>query len=179
VGLLDEEKVLSIGKQISAVGIYSHKDGVPQIKSSQALPYFLTEMTKDQLVVNLAFKTTCVFWGGLILGSLSIGILGYAAMRNWGKWKAWRRRRQNERIMEAENAAAAAAAAEEDTESLVDELVGEIPDGELCVVCLMRRRKAAFVPCGHMVCSQDVPLQSDEKVHPSVLCVGRKLNIPL
>ncbi|RZC91174.1 hypothetical protein C5167_027238 [Papaver somniferum] len=80
VALLDEEKVLSIGRQISAVGISSSKDGVPQIKSSQDLPCFLTEKTKDQLVVDMAFSTKCLFWGGLILGSLSIGILGYATI---------------------------------------------------------------------------------------------------
>ncbi|KAI3944063.1 hypothetical protein MKX01_029954 [Papaver californicum] len=146
VALLDEEKVLSIGKQISAVGVCSFKDGVPQIKSSPALPYFLTEMTKDQLVVDLAFNTKCLFWGGIILGSLSIGILGYATVRNWGRWKEWRQRRQNARSTEAETASAI------DTEPQDDEVAGEVPDGELCVVCLIRRRRAAFVPCGHMVC---------------------------
>ncbi|KAI3949547.1 hypothetical protein MKX01_014062 [Papaver californicum] len=146
VALLDEEKVLAIGKQISAIGVCSFKDGVPQIKSSPSLPYFLTEMTKDQLVVDMAFNTKCLFWGGLILGSLSIGILGYATMRNWGRWKEWRQRRQNQRSSEAEAASAV------DTEPQDDEGAGEVPDGELCVICLIRRRRAAFVPCGHMVC---------------------------
>ncbi|KAI3849508.1 hypothetical protein MKW92_006791 [Papaver armeniacum] len=139
VALLDEEKVLAVGKQISAVGICSSKDGVPQIKSSQDLPVsckkFLkvTEKTKDQLVVNMAFNTKCLFWGGLILG-------------NWRRWKEWRQRRENERASQAEAASAM------DTEPQADEIAGEVPDGELCAVCLIRRRSAAFVPCGHMVC---------------------------
>ncbi|MCL7024062.1 hypothetical protein MKW94_019057 [Papaver nudicaule] len=151
VALLDEEKVLSVGKKISAVGICSFKDGVPQIKSSRNLPYFLTEKTKDQLVEDLTFQTKCLFWGGLILGSLSIGILGYATVRNWGRWNRWRQRRQNLRILEADMAAAVAA---EDTESQSDEVAGEVPDGELCIICLVSRRRAAFDPCGHMVCCQ-------------------------
>ncbi|XP_026429613.1 E3 ubiquitin-protein ligase SPL2-like [Papaver somniferum] len=146
VALLDEEKVLSVGKQISAVGICSFKDGVPQIKSSHDLPCFLTEKTKDQLVVDLAFNTKCLVWGGLILGSLSVGILGYATIRNWKRWKEWRQRRENERASQAEAASAM------DTEAQADEIAGEVPDGELCAVCLIRRRSAAFVPCGHMVC---------------------------
>jgi len=41
VGLLDEEKILALGKNVTAVGICSSKDGVPEIKSCRDLPYFL------------------------------------------------------------------------------------------------------------------------------------------
>ncbi|GMQ08159.1 hypothetical protein CsSME_00052014 [Camellia sinensis var. sinensis] len=41
VGLLDEEKILPLGKDITAVGICSLKDGIPEIKSCKDLPYFL------------------------------------------------------------------------------------------------------------------------------------------
>lgn len=33
-----------------------------------------------------------------------------------------------------------------------DEEAGEMGDGQLCVICLRKRRKAAFIPCGHLVC---------------------------
>ncbi|GJP46070.1 hypothetical protein CLOM_g5406 [Closterium sp. NIES-68] len=34
-----------------------------------------------------------------------------------------------------------------------EEVVGEeVQSGELCVVCLHRKRKAVFIPCGHRVC---------------------------
>lgn len=33
-----------------------------------------------------------------------------------------------------------------------DEDVSNIGNGELCVVCLSRRRRTVFVPCGHMAC---------------------------
>jgi hypothetical protein len=36
---------------------------------------------------------------------------------------------------------------DDDVEDMAD-----IPDGELCVVCLLRRRRAAFIHCGHRVC---------------------------
>ncbi|KAI3849510.1 hypothetical protein MKW92_006793 [Papaver armeniacum] len=153
VGLLDEERVLTIGTHISAVGVCRFIDGIPQIESSHALPYFLTEMTRDQMVEDMAFKTTCLFWGGLLLGSLSVGILGYATMRNWRRWKDWMQRRKVERSRVADSAATAAAAAIA-TEFEADELAGEVTDKELCVICLSRRRGTLFGSCGHMVCCQ-------------------------
>jgi E3 ubiquitin-protein ligase MUL1 len=41
VGLLDEEKILPLGKDITAVGVLSFKNGIPEIKSCKDLPYFL------------------------------------------------------------------------------------------------------------------------------------------
>jgi E3 ubiquitin-protein ligase MUL1 len=41
VGLLDEEKILPSGKDITAVGMFSFKNGIPEIKSCKDLPYFL------------------------------------------------------------------------------------------------------------------------------------------
>nr|DAD48303.1 TPA_asm: hypothetical protein HUJ06_018240 [Nelumbo nucifera] len=81
VGLLDEEKILPLGKEITAVGICRFQDGNPEIKSCKDLPYFLSDMTKDQIVVDLGFRTKVLLWGGILLVSLSFGILGYAIMR--------------------------------------------------------------------------------------------------
>lgn len=39
-------------------------------------------MSKEQMVVDLAFRTRIVFWSGLILGTVSIGILGFAFVRS-------------------------------------------------------------------------------------------------
>ena len=41
VGLLDEEKILPVGKDITAVGLCSLKNGIAEIKSCKDLPYFL------------------------------------------------------------------------------------------------------------------------------------------
>ncbi|XP_043718825.1 E3 ubiquitin-protein ligase SPL2-like [Telopea speciosissima] len=154
VGLLDEEKILPLGKEISAVGICRLQDGTPEIKSCKDLPIFLSDMTKDQLVVDLAFRTKVLLWGGIFLGSLSFGILGYAIVRNWNKWKEWRqqRRAQQPRV----------AAAEIGT----DEDLGDVPDGELCVICLLQRRRSAFVPCGHLVCCQRCALSVEHGSAP-------------
>ena len=46
-------------------------------------------------------------------------------------------------------AAATAVVEEGDEEAPAGATVG---GGELCVVCLVRRRKAVFLPCGHRVC---------------------------
>lgn len=38
-------------------------------------------MTKDQMVVDLATRTKVLFWSGVLLGTLSFGVLGYAIVR--------------------------------------------------------------------------------------------------
>eukprot|EP00262_Sarcandra_glabra_P004905 TRINITY_DN16140_c0_g1_i1.p1 TRINITY_DN16140_c0_g1~~TRINITY_DN16140_c0_g1_i1.p1 ORF type:complete len:408 (+),score=24.48 TRINITY_DN16140_c0_g1_i1:60-1226(+) len=145
VGLLDVEKILPLGKEITAVGVCCSKDGVPEINSCKDLPYFLSDMTKDQMEVDLDIRTTVMFWSGILLGTLSIGVLGYSIIRNWCKWREWRdSRRSLQSQRDATTAESNADAAEEES--------GDVPDGELCVICLMRRRRSAFVPCGHLVC---------------------------
>lgn len=38
-------------------------------------------MTKYQMEVDLACKSQVLFWSSIILGSLSVGILGYSIFR--------------------------------------------------------------------------------------------------
>jgi len=158
VGLLDEEKILPLGKDITAVGVCSLRDGIPEIKSCKNLPYFLSDMNKDQMVVDAAFRTKVLLWSGIVLGTLSIGILGYAAVRNWNRWKSWRQQRQDQQQNNL-------AREDPDPEIAADD-TGEIPDGELCVICLTRRRRSAFVPCGHMVCCQRCALSVERDLAP-------------
>ncbi|KAA3479200.1 E3 ubiquitin-protein ligase SPL2 [Gossypium australe] len=158
VGLLDEEKILPVGKEISAVGICGFSNGVPEVKACKELPYFLTDMTKDQMLFDLAFKTKILFWSGVVLGSLSIGILGYAFVRNWNKWKERRLRR----FQQAANAATDDSTLQMD----LDEELSDVPDGELCVICLMRRRRSAFIPCGHLVCCQHCAVSVERELVP-------------
>lgn len=158
VGLLDEEKILLLGKEISAVGICGFNNGVPEIKSSKELPYFLSDMTKDQMLLDLAFKTKILFWSSVVLGSLSIGILGYAFVRNWNKWKEWRLRRFQQSTLVATD--------DVTSEIAADEEAGDVPDGELCVICLMRRRRSAFIPCGHLVCCQHCAISVERELVP-------------
>ena len=40
-----------------------------------------SDMTKDQMVVDLANNSSILLWGSIILSSLSVGVLGYAAVR--------------------------------------------------------------------------------------------------
>lgn len=72
--------------------------------------------------------------------------MSFANFRNWTKWKEWRQQSQSQ---QASNAASSIADSQIEAE---DEDVGEVPDGQLCVICLMRRRRSAFIPCGHLVC---------------------------
>ncbi|KAJ0724694.1 putative transcription factor C2H2 family [Helianthus annuus] len=160
VGLLDEEKILPVGKEITAVGLVSLKNGTPEVSACNDLPFFLSNMNKAQMVMELDFRTKVLFWSGIVVGSLATGILGYAIVRNWNRFKEWRQRRQIQRQNAAEenNEAEADVAAEEE--------IGEVPEGQLCVICLMRQRRSAFVPCGHLVCCPRCALSVERDLSP-------------
>uniref|UniRef100_A0A1D1Z1F6 RING-type E3 ubiquitin transferase n=1 Tax=Anthurium amnicola TaxID=1678845 RepID=A0A1D1Z1F6_9ARAE len=157
VALLDEEKILPVGKEITAIGLCSLHDGVLEIKPSDELPCFLSDMTKGEMEADLAANVNVLFWSGILLGVLSMGILCYATRRNWRRLKEWKNRRQLDR----ETATTSA-------ETSADDESGDIPDGELCVICLMRRRRCVFIPCGHRVCC--VPCAAAVKRDPSPRC---------
>ncbi|KAG0576029.1 hypothetical protein KC19_5G049500 [Ceratodon purpureus] len=145
VGLLDEERILPVGQEITAVGILdTMPDGKPVIKPCSRLPIFLTERTREQLVIELASGTKLLFWLGIIATSISAGVLGYAVVKNYVRWKQRREQEQQRQIDEINRQNRLM---EEEAENLAD-----IPEGELCVVCLLRRRRSAFIHCGHRVC---------------------------
>ncbi|GER28375.1 E3 Ubiquitin ligase family protein [Striga asiatica] len=157
VGLIYEEKILHLGKVITAVGVCDLKDGIPEIKSCEDLPYFLSAMNKDEMVADLFFKSNVLMWSGLVFGSLAIGILGYCVARKWKKWKARRSRQQDDSAEILTDAEVAA----------LDEESSEVPDGQLCVVCLTRIRRSAFVPCGHLVCCHRCALMVERESSPN------------
>ncbi|KAJ6308844.1 hypothetical protein OIU76_018433 [Salix suchowensis] len=157
VGVLHEEKILPLGKCISAVGICNFKKGIPEIKSCKDLPYFLADTTKDQMVADLAFKVKIQLCSGIVLGSLSIGVLGFAVMRNWNKWKMWRQRHSH--LPSHATLDAVASQIDEDE-------AGDVPDGQLCVICLTRRRRSAFIPCGHLACCHICAISVESEVSP-------------
>lgn len=43
-----------------------------------------SDLSKDQMIVDLSFKTKLLFWSGILLGSMSVGIIGYAVVRYVG-----------------------------------------------------------------------------------------------
>ncbi|KAM3289723.1 E3 ubiquitin-protein ligase SPL2-like [Capsicum chacoense] len=159
VGVLDEEKILPLGKDITAVGVCSSKDGIFEIKSCKDLPYFLSDMTKDEMLLDLAFKSKVLLWSGVVLGSVAVGVLGYAVVRNWNRWKQWRHRRQVQQQLDSANGDA-------DSQVIADEEAEDVPDGQLCVICLTRRRRSAFIPCGHLVCCQRCALSVERDLAP-------------
>ncbi|MCO5613408.1 hypothetical protein L7F22_067684 [Adiantum nelumboides] len=110
-----------------------------------------TELTKEQLMVNLATHTRVLLWTGIIFSTCAVGVLGYAFFRNWRKYKEWRaateRRREQERRSER-----SMGMEEEEEEEEEGEGGRGVAEGELCVICLLRRRRTAFLQCGHLVC---------------------------
>lgn len=142
VALLDEEKILPVGKELTAVGICKLR-GALEIKSVPEFPCFLSEKTKDEIEVDLSVDARILFWSGIVLGTVSFGILSYALVRNWWRWKDRRQRVRQAQEIENED---------QMQENDSEEDAGEVTDGQLCVICLARRRRSAFVPCGHLVC---------------------------
>ncbi|KAH6827914.1 hypothetical protein C2S53_014876 [Perilla frutescens var. hirtella] len=161
VGMLYEEKILPLREDITAVGKCNIRNGILEIKSCKDLPYFLSNLTKDQLVADLSFKTKVLMWSGLVFGSLAVGIIGYSVARNWIKWKERRHQQQTQQQNNSTSTSSDSAADE-----VADDEPEEIPDGELCVICLTRRRRSAFVPCGHLVCCQRCALSVEREVSP-------------
>lgn len=47
-----------------------------------------------------------------------------------------------------------------------DDEIEDVPDGQLCVICVMRRRRSAFIPCGHLVCCQGCAIAVEREVAP-------------
>ncbi|KAL2899691.1 E3 ubiquitin-protein ligase SPL2 [Bienertia sinuspersici] len=81
-------------------------------------------------------------------------VLVLQSIRNWNKWKQWRERRRTQQENRTALAGEGDSSSSNEFEVLDEEEVGDVPDGQLCVICLMRRRRSAFVPCGHLVCCQ-------------------------
>ncbi|KAJ0987508.1 hypothetical protein J5N97_005864 [Dioscorea zingiberensis] len=92
--MLKEEKILPIKKEITAVGICTRKGGAVEIKSCSDLPFFLSDMTKGEIEAYMASKTRTHFFSGALIGTISLGILGYVIHRNWLRWKEWTERRR-------------------------------------------------------------------------------------
>lgn len=53
-----------------------------------------------------------------------------------------------------------------DVEPEVDDEIEDVPDGQLCVICLMRRRRSVFIPCGHLVCCHRCAISVEGVVAP-------------
>lgn len=79
--------------------------------------------------------------------------------RNLNRWKEWRQQRQSRR----QNHAASDVA---DSQVASDDESGDVPDGGLCVICLTRRRRSAFIPCGHLACCQRCVRSIEREVTP-------------
>ncbi|KAJ8539328.1 hypothetical protein K7X08_013580 [Anisodus acutangulus] len=143
VGYWMKKRFCHLENIFTAVGVCNSKDGTFEIKSCKDLPYFLSDMTKDQMLVDLAFKTKVLLWSGVELCLVQLQLVSLA-MLNWNRWKKWRHQRRAQQQRDS-------ASSDADSQVSADEETGDVPVGQLCVICLMRRRRSAFVPCGHLV----------------------------
>ncbi|XP_006649492.1 E3 ubiquitin-protein ligase SPL2 [Oryza brachyantha] len=145
VALLDEEKILPIGKEITAIGFCRPHRASVGISSCPEIPFFLSELTKDEMEVELSSRAQTLFWATVVLGTMSVCLLGFATYRSWKKIKERREARQAQEVFRQTTDDVT-----DDQSS--DEEAGEMGDGQLCVICLRKKRRAAFIPCGHLVC---------------------------
>ncbi|XP_062216571.1 E3 ubiquitin-protein ligase SPL2-like isoform X2 [Phragmites australis] len=157
IALLDEEKILPIGKEITAIGLCRTNKGSVEIGSCPEIPFFLSELTKDEMQAELTSRARTLFWASIVFGALSVCLVGHAIYRGWVRIKLRREARQAQQLFEE-----AEDAIQEDDSSDED----EIGDRQLCVVCLRKRRRAAFIPCGHLVCCCKCALRMEREVEP-------------
>jgi E3 ubiquitin-protein ligase MUL1 len=94
---------------------------------------------------ELSSRAKTLFWASVVLGTMSVCLLGFATYRSWKKIKERREARQAQEVFRQTTD-------EVTDDQSSDEEAGEMGDGQLCVICLRKRRKAAFIPCGHLVC---------------------------
>lgn len=88
----------------------------------------------------------------------------FVLSRNWNRYKDWRERRRNQGVGGGgvgDGRSPTPTPMDEEEEEL-----GNLGDGQLCVICLMMRRRSAFVPCGHLVCCQRCALSVEREVSP-------------
>lgn len=150
VGVLNEEKMLKVGTDITAIGTLDMFGDFPMIKASKKMPFFLTGFTREELITLSAHQCKWLFWGSVVFTTFAVGALTYSCVKIWQRWKERQRNRGQNlgNVTEAQLRNAAALVDDDGTED------GNIfvRDGELCVVCLTRSRRAVFVHCGHRVC---------------------------
>lgn len=81
----------------------------------------------------------------------------FSVVRNWNKWKQWKQQRQLQQQRQTVSV---------NVDPHLDDEVEDVPDGQLCVICLMRRRRSVFIPCGHLVCCQGCAISVEGEVSP-------------
>jgi hypothetical protein len=67
------------------------------LASSSSLVPFLcnrTDLTREQLLLDLANRRIVLFWMGIAVTTVAVGVLGYALIKNWTKWKQRQQQRQ-------------------------------------------------------------------------------------
>ncbi|KAL5725948.1 RING-type E3 ubiquitin transferase [Ranunculus cassubicifolius] len=162
------EEILPIGTEITAIGsVCISEDGTPQIRGCKELPYFLSKMTKAEMLIQLRGGKSVCFWGTIIFGSLSLGVFVYAGRKILRRWKQWKMRQT--RIQHLRDQAAA------EIQNGIDNIGssrGGVLGGPSCVLCLSRRRTFLFVPCGHLVCCGTCALSLQENLSPTCPTCG-------
>lgn len=85
-----EERILEVGKCVSAIGICRYRDGFPEISCSKDIPYFLTDSTsKDELLEVTTKDSVPLLYVSSFLGLLSFGFFSYSAIRKWSACSEW------------------------------------------------------------------------------------------
>ncbi|KAL8151417.1 hypothetical protein V2J09_021225 [Rumex salicifolius] len=151
LGVKRIERVLPTGTRLTVVGEAVKDDiGTVRIQRPKRGPFYVSQITIDQLIANLVRWTRWYKFASMGLSVLGVYLItkhtiGYFLERK-------RRWELQKRVLEA---AAAKRGQDEDGSNGKSENGGDnhkrerlMPD--LCVICLEQQYNAVFVPCGHM-----------------------------
>lgn len=151
LGVKRIERVLPTGTPVTVVGEAVKDDiGTVRIQRPKRGPFYVSQITIDQLIANLVRWTRWYKFASMGLSVLGVCLVTKHAIGYFLERK--RRWALQKRVLEA---AAAKRGQDEDGSNEKAENGGDnskrerlMPD--LCVICLEQQYNAVFVPCGHM-----------------------------
>lgn len=152
-GYEKSEKMLAVGTSLLGIGEIILEDGKLKLGPPQAdgLKYYLTTMSKSQLIRLFQTQATTLKILSIIFGIVASGLIGYAM---WRVTKRYFENRKTQRELEEIRQTTLRRRAEARDNSSPEE-------NEHCVVCLDNPREVVTLNCGHISmcsdCAQVLP----------------------
>jgi E3 ubiquitin-protein ligase MUL1 len=157
-GLQEREEMLVVGTSIMGIGEILLEDGRLKLRppADNSGPYFLTKMTKNQLVKQLRSQGQTVKIFSFILGAVAAGLLSFLAWRVFRKYQDQRKRaREFEEIRRATLRRRAEMREREAGVTREGESGRQRYEEQNCVVCLTNPREVVTLDCGHIAMCSD------------------------
>ena len=153
-GIQEREEMLVVGTSLMGIGEIFMNDGKLYLRppQSEGQKYFLTKLTKNQLVKQLRSQGNTIRIFAFIFGGLAAGLLIFVIYKVAKQYLEKRKKRQDfEAILQA--SLRRRAQARDDNRNITQD--------DTCVICLTNPREVITLECGHIAmcsdCAQALP----------------------